>query len=64
MADSAVDSDANLAAAAAAGDRDAFEQLLRTHYDRIHGLAWRLTGSRTDADDIAQEVCCILVEKI
>ena len=64
MADSAVDTDANLAAAAAAGNRDAFERLVRSHYDRIHGLAWRLTGSRADADDIAQEVCCALVEKI
>lgn len=27
-------------------------------------MAWQLTGSRTDADDIAQEVCCSLVEKI
>lgn len=56
--------DANLVAAAAAGDRAAFEALLRRHYDRIHGLAWQLTGSRADADDIAQDVCCTLVEKI
>ncbi len=58
------DPDTRLVAAAAAGDRDAFEALLRNHYDRIHGLAWHLTGSRADADDIAQDVCCILVEKI
>ena len=38
--------------------------MLRRYYDRIHGLAWQLTGSRADADDIAQEVCCTLVEKI
>ncbi len=30
----------------------------------MHRLAWRLTGSRTDAQDITQEVCCTLVEKI
>jgi RNA polymerase sigma-70 factor (ECF subfamily) len=53
-----------LVAAAAAGDRDAFAKLLRRHYDRIHGLAWQLTGSRADADDIAQDVCCTLVERI
>ena len=58
------DPDAGLVAAARAGNRDAFEKLLRTHYDRIHGLAWQLTGSRADADDIAQDVCCTLVEKI
>jgi RNA polymerase sigma factor (sigma-70 family) len=53
-----------LVAAAVAGDRDAFAKLLRRHYDRIHGLAWQLTGSRADADDIAQDVCCTLVERI
>ena len=58
------DPDADLVAAAAAGDRDAFEALLRRHYDRIHGLAWRLTGSRADADDVAQDVCCGLAEKV
>ena len=56
--------DSELAAAAVAGDRAAFAALLRRHYDRIHGLAWQLTGSRSDADDIAQDVCCTLVEKI
>ena len=49
---------------AAAGNRDAFERLLRRHYDRIHRLAWRLTGSVVDAEDVAQDVCCKLVEKI
>jgi RNA polymerase sigma-70 factor (ECF subfamily) len=56
--------DSTLIAAAQAGDRDAFAALLDRHYDRIHGLAWQLTGSRADADDIAQDVCCTLVEKI
>ena len=64
MAEVAGDPDAGLVAAAAAGDRSAFEALLRSHYDRIHGLAWQLTGSRADADDVAQDVCCALVEKI
>src|SRR3954471_810320 len=64
MGDIGDDPDAGLVAAARAGDRDAFEKLLRTHYDRVHGLAWQLTGSRADADDIAQDVCCTLVEKI
>lgn len=64
MGDRADEQDESLVAAAAAGDRAAFEALLRRHYDRIHGIAWQLTGSRADADDIAQEVCCALVEKI
>jgi RNA polymerase sigma-70 factor (ECF subfamily) len=57
-------SDESLVAAAVAGDRAAFAALLERHYARIHGLAWQLTGSRTDADDVAQDVCCTLVEKI
>ena len=64
MAQIGGDTDGELAAAAAAGDRAAFEALLRRHYDRVHALAWQLTGSRADADDIAQDVCCTLVEKI
>jgi RNA polymerase sigma-70 factor (ECF subfamily) len=49
---------------AVAGDRGAFEALLRRHYDRIHRVAWHLTGSRAQAEDITQDVCCTLVEKI
>ena len=64
MKDVGGDADAGLVAAAVAGRRDAFETLLRRHYDRIHGLAWQLTGSRADADDIAQDVCVALVEKL
>ena len=64
MRDFAGDTDADLVAAAAGGSRDAFGALLRRHYDWVHGLAWQLTGSRADADDIAQDVCCILAEKI
>jgi RNA polymerase sigma factor (sigma-70 family) len=56
--------DPDIVKAAIAGDRDAFAALLRRHYDRIHGLAWQLTGSRADADDIAQDVCCILAERL
>jgi RNA polymerase sigma-70 factor (ECF subfamily) len=58
------DRDAELVSAAVAGNREAFESLLRTHYDRVHGLAWQMTGSRVDAEDIAQDVCCSLIEKI
>lgn len=64
MADRGGDPDSELVSAAIAGDRDAFGTLLQRHYDRIHGLAWQLTGTRADADDIAQDVCCKLVEKI
>lgn len=58
------DPDASLAREAAAGSRIAFETLLRRHYDRMHRIAWRMTGSAHDAEDVAQEVCCALVERI
>lgn len=58
------ETDNALAAAAAAGDRDAFSALLGRHYDRIQRLAWQITGCRNDADDIAQDVCCTLVARI
>jgi RNA polymerase sigma factor (sigma-70 family) len=58
------DPDGALVSAAAGGDREAFGELLRRHYDRIHALAWQMTGTRADADDIAQDVCCLLVEKL
>jgi len=64
MADFGDDPDADLLAGALAGDRAAFGRLLERHYDRIHGLAWQLTGTRADADDIAQDVCCALVERL
>jgi RNA polymerase sigma factor (sigma-70 family) len=64
MAPRSDDSDAQLVAAAVAGDRRAFEALLQRHYDRIHGLAWQLTGTRADAEDVAQDVCCALVERL
>lgn len=58
------DPDRDLVDRAAGGDRHAFEALLRQHYDRIHRVAWRLTGSGSHAEDVAQDVCCTLVEKI
>src|SRR5258708_4912837 len=63
-ADVAADRDQDLVDRAAHGDRTAFETLLRRHYELMHRISWRLTGSRTDAQDITQEVCCALVEKI
>ncbi len=58
------DPDAALVTAAQSGDRAAFSTLIERHYDRVHGFAWQLTGSRTDAEDIAQDVCCALVQRI
>ena len=60
----ASDPDAELVARAAAGDRASFGALLERHYDRMYRIAWRLTGSRHDAEDVVQDVCCALVGKI
>ncbi len=51
------DSDDQLVARARAGDRSAFAALVTRHYPMIHRLAWRCCGDRTEAEDIAQEVC-------
>ena len=53
--DAVTDPDAADARAAATGDRAAFARLATRHYDRVHALAWRWTGSRTSAEDVAQE---------
>lgn len=57
-------SDRDLALAAAGGARAALGVLLDRHYDRIYRLSWRLTGSRTDAEDVTQEVCIKLATAI
>lgn len=49
--------DEALAQAAGQGDRAAFATLVNRHYDRLFRLCWRLTGSETLAEDLAQEVC-------
>lgn len=56
--------DETLALAASEGDRAAFSVLLGRHYDRIFGLCWRLTGSRADAQDLAQDICAALPAKL
>lgn len=56
--------DEQLALAATDGDRAAFAALVTRHYARIHGLAWRLTGSAADAQDLAQEICAALPAKL
>ena len=56
--------DETLAEAAARGDRAAFGVLLARHYDRVFALAFRLTGSRADAEDLAQDICAALPVKL
>jgi RNA polymerase sigma-70 factor (ECF subfamily) len=56
--------DETLASAAANGDRAAFAVLVQRHYDRIFGLAYRLTGLRAEAQDLAQDICAALPSKL
>lgn len=49
---------------AKAGDRAAFSRLVSRHYDLIFRVAFRLLGSEADAEDLAQDVCVALPEKI
>jgi len=51
-----VDPDRELVAAAAAGSREAFDELVRRHQGAMLTLARVLTAGRGDADDLAQDV--------
>ena len=57
-------SDDALARAAAGGDPQAFASLLERHYDRVFRLAFRLTGARSEAEDLTQDVCSALPAKL
>ncbi|MEO6300619.1 MAG: RNA polymerase sigma factor [Paracoccaceae bacterium] len=56
--------DETLATAAAGGDRTAFGVLVARYYDRIFGLAYRLTGNRAEAQDLTQDICAALPAKL
>jgi len=55
------DDDQQLVAAAQAGDARALDLLLRRHYDQVHAVCRRITGSPRDADDAAQEAMISVV---
>lgn len=59
-----VTSDEALVRAANAGDAQAFSSLVERHYDRIFGLAFRLTGRKAEAEDLCQDVCVALPRKL
>ena len=37
------------------GDESGFEEIVREHTGKLVGLAWRLVGTREDAEELAQE---------
>lgn len=51
------ETDETLAARASGGCAASFASLVERHYDRIYRMAWRWTGARDRAEDIAQDVC-------
>jgi RNA polymerase sigma-70 factor (ECF subfamily) len=56
--------DNELAVRAAEGDAAAFQILLERHYDSVYRIAFRFSGLREDAEDIAQDVCASLAVKL
>ena len=54
----------SLARAASDGDGAAIAQLQERQYDGIFSLAFRLSGSRADAEDLTQDVCTALPAKL
>jgi len=57
-------SDTELAKAAASGDGAAFASLLARHYDRLFAFCFRITGSRSEAEDLTQDICAALPAKL
>jgi RNA polymerase sigma-70 factor (ECF subfamily) len=57
MLDDIEPTDLDLIGQARNGDGEAFGRLVERHYDFIHRVAWRWSGRKADAEDIAQEVC-------
>src|SRR5256885_14594858 len=51
-------------ALAAAGDRQAFERLYRTHSNRVYSLCARMSGSRTKGEELTQDVFVRTWEKL
>lgn len=53
-----------LVALAQAGDRDAFEELYRLHFDRIYGYLRLSVGNRHDAEDLTNQTFIRMLESI
>jgi len=56
--------DKELAEQAAAGDAEAFRVLLERHYDGIYRLAYRFVGDQADAEDVTQDICVGLADRL
>jgi RNA polymerase sigma-70 factor (ECF subfamily) len=58
------DRDADLARAAARGDRAALDRLLERHVDRVHAICRRVLGHPEDALDATQEALLSVARRI
>src|ERR1700679_3270020 len=56
--------DLEVIAACKRGDRDAFRALFETYQDRVYSIAFRYTGDRAHALDIAKNVFFKLLKNI
>lgn len=56
--------DRDLILRAARGDRAAFDDLISPRWERIFRIAWRITGDREEAQDVAQKACLRLWETL
>jgi RNA polymerase sigma-70 factor (ECF subfamily) len=58
------DLEADLIADCRSGRREAYERLVATHYDRLHRLAFTMTGSIEDARDLTQETFLAAIKSL
>jgi RNA polymerase sigma-70 factor (ECF subfamily) len=49
---------------AQAGDRQALEELLRSHYEQVHRMLVHLVGRSPDIDDLRQSVLLTIVQNL
>ena len=49
---------------AQSGDVSSFAELLDRHYDTIYRIAWKWSGHRANAEDIAQQSCIKLASSL
>lgn len=54
----------NLVVEALAGSAAAFRVLLERHYDLMYRVAFRTLGQQADAEDLVQEICAALPNKL
>jgi RNA polymerase sigma-70 factor, ECF subfamily len=60
----AIDDNGNAVVRAASGDRHAFEQVYRAHLNHVFSLCVRMTGDRTRAEELTQDVFVRAWEKL